>query len=130
MVLSTAEYCREWRKRNKEKIRKYARAYRYKNPDIISRKNRKYLYQVTDDLFQQLLSKQNHKCAVCDTEFSDTEKPHIDHDHSCCSGQRSCGKCIRGLLCTRCNKAIGSFKDSTTLLQKAINYLSIKREHK
>jgi len=24
---------------------------------------------------------------------------HIDHDHACCPGKRSCGKCVRGALC-------------------------------
>jgi hypothetical protein len=38
-----------------------------------------------------------------------------DHDHQ--TGRR------RGLLCTRCNTALGSFRDNLVLLQKAMEYL-------
>lgn len=31
----------------------------------------------------------------------------VDHDHRCCPGPRSCGKCTRALICRNCNLAIG-----------------------
>ena len=49
---------------------------------------------------------------------------HVDHDHACCPGDRTCGKCVRGILCSDCNKMIGLAQDSATRLQQAIAYLS------
>jgi recombination endonuclease VII len=44
---------------------------------------------------------------MCRREFEDG-LIHIDHDHGCCQERnRSCGKCVRGLLCHRCNIALG-----------------------
>lgn len=45
-----------------------------------------------------------------------TENLHIDHDHTCCPSQGgSCGKCIRGMLCGRCNVAMAMLKDDASL---------------
>lgn len=45
-------------------------------------------------------------CAVCLAPIS-LEDCHIDHDHQCCLGTKTCGQCIRGLLCRTCNLVIG-----------------------
>lgn len=47
----------------------------------------------------------------------------VDHDHSCCSGKTSCGKCVRGLLCTRCNVFLGHSRDDTAVAYSMISYL-------
>jgi hypothetical protein len=39
----------------------------------------------------------------------------------------TCGRCIRGLLCQRCNQVLGKMQDSPLLLKRAIAYL--KRGH-
>jgi hypothetical protein len=48
----------------------------------------------------------------------------IDHDHSCCPGEGSCGKCVRGALCRECNQGLGNFRDDIDRLESAIAYLS------
>jgi recombination endonuclease VII len=59
------------------------------------------------------------ECEVCD----DTFRLAIDHDHKCCSGPHSCGKCVRGVLCQHCNQGLGNFKDDPEILKRAIAYL-------
>jgi hypothetical protein len=45
---------------------------------------------------------------------------HVDHDHACCPGPKSCGKCVRFLLCDKCNVGLGSFSDDPLRMAKAI----------
>jgi Recombination endonuclease VII len=48
----------------------------------------------------------------------------IDHDHECCPGERSCGRCIRGLLCSNCNVALGLTQHNGDMLRAMLNYLA------
>jgi len=70
--------------------------------------------------YESIASAQEGCCAICGKW---TEVLHIDHDHSCCPGGKSCGKCCRGLLCIRCNGGLGCFGDEIKSLKNAITYL-------
>lgn len=39
-----------------------------------------------------------------------TDTLAIDHDHGCCPGVSSCGKCVRGVLCFRHNSLLGQLE--------------------
>jgi hypothetical protein len=73
--------------------------------------NRKYRissYGLTQELFDLLLGAQQNACGMCHEPFDEGQLIHVDHDHACCQGKnRSCGACIRGLLCHTCNIALG-----------------------
>lgn len=47
----------------------------------------------------------------------------VDHDHSCCGGNQSCGRCVRGFLCGPCNTAIGMLHEDPTVIHHAAEYV-------
>lgn len=80
-------------------------------------------YGITVDQFDAMLVRQNGGCAIC--ERTQIATLHVDHDHACCpTRKKSCGKCLRGLLCEDCNRALGMFQDSPRLLVAAMSYLT------
>lgn len=61
-------------------------------------------YEITRDDYLALLEYQDGKCGACGVDRCATgARLCIDHDHDCCPGKKSCGECIRGLLCRSCN---------------------------
>lgn len=80
-----------------------------------------YLYGLSESAYNALMAK---GCAVCGS----IENLHVDHDHKCCSGSKSnktCGKCIRGALCSNHNRGLGFFNDNIADLENAITYLKM-----
>jgi hypothetical protein len=67
-------------------------------------------YQLTPFDWYLLLDQQDGRCAICRCLPGKERRLAVDHDHRCCPGKRSCGKCVRGLLCPRCNQGVGFFE--------------------
>jgi len=96
---------------NKERIQAKQVAYRQANRTQLRELFMVRTYGLTLEQLDQMLMAQGMKCAICERPL---EKYHVDHDHACCnvkSPKRTCGNCIRGLLCAGCNGLLGRFED-------------------
>ena len=110
----------------------YRQEYRQKNKQKLRTEHISLRYGISLEEYQKKLINQNGRCAICSIEFDDSvmnTTPHVDHDHTCCSGNKSCGKCIRGILCRGCNIGLGAFRDNSKTLEKAISYLDPRVAH-
>lgn len=88
-------------------------------------------YGITDEHYAELLAAQGGVCAICkEPEIAKSRHTgeiaalQIDHDHGCCGARQRCGKCVRGLLCGRCNRALGLLRDDPSLIAAAGDYLA------
>ena len=78
-------------------------------------------YGLAPEVHAALLEIQDHRCWIC-RKPSKVRALASDHDHNCCPGDTSCGECVRGKLCRRCNyDLIGMY--SIEQLLTAISYL-------
>jgi hypothetical protein len=104
----------EWLRRNNEyKKRSYET-----NPEKARWETIHKKYKLTQAAYLDLLEQQNGVCAICKLP-PNRNYLAVDHDHSCCPGIKTCGECIRGLLCGSCNSFLGRVNDN---LQTAIEY--------
>lgn len=73
-------------------------------------------YGVTLEQYNAMIKAQGGKCAICDTEQELLKRSlEVDHSHKTLA--------VRGLLCRRCNLALGIVDDSIDVLRSAILYL-------
>ncbi|MGH2786660.1 MAG: endonuclease VII domain-containing protein [Actinomycetota bacterium] len=91
--------------------------YKERNRELIRRANRQRHLEKHYGLslleYESLAARQNGVCAIC--RQPQDGGLHIDHDHI--SGR------VRGLLCGRCNKALGLLDDDPTRFRAAELYL-------
>lgn len=69
-------------------------------------------YDLSVAEYKQLLKLHSNQCAVCGS----TSDLCVDHDHE--TNQ------VRGILCDKCNKALGFARDDIGILARLINYLT------
>ena len=86
----------------------------------------KATYNLEPEQYQAIKAAQNGKCFICAKSTGAARRLSCDHDHSCCDGPRSCGKCVRALLCRPCNDLLGVVRDDIEVLKRAIIVL---RDH-
>jgi hypothetical protein len=122
-------YQAAWRDENQERIQEYKEKYSAEskaNPVAHSAKLRAaHLknYGLTPELYASMLESQGGVCVTCKMPDSAGRNLAVDHDHSCCPGKKSCGQCVRSLLCTKCNQGIGQADESIERLEAWIEYL-------
>lgn len=102
--------------------REYDKLHRLKNPSRRYGNMLKQRYGITYDDYEAMLADQGGLCAVCglpneqfDTVKGEMRRLHVDHDHET-------GK-VRGLLCSKCNFALGCVRDSPEILGSLVRYL-------
>lgn len=88
---------------------------------LVNRRRRLKSYNLTLDGYDQLLAKQDGRCAVCRELPRDGVDLTVDHDHRCCPPSKSCGNCIRGLLCHGCNMRLGQLESD--LVGRSLDYI-------
>ena len=96
---------------NRAYLRKWRQSAKGKKIRLADKVKRKYGLSI--DQYNEL-HKTTKLCEICG-QPQESKKLSIDHDHKT-------GK-IRGLLCFRCNTALGKFDDDIDVLASAISYL-------
>lgn len=82
----------------------------------------KHLFGITIDDYNQMLEKQNHRCATCNKKetriaYKTGRIRYLSVDHCHKTGV------IRGLLCDQCNRTLGLLNDDIDTLKNMIAYL-------
>jgi Recombination endonuclease VII. len=99
-------------------------------PEAMRAKHLLENYGLTLDDYDRMYTEQDGRCRSCRKDKS-VASPRsrsqrwmvVDHDHRCCAGKQSCGKCVRGLLCQHCNRGSGFFGDDPDALERHAAYL-------
>jgi hypothetical protein len=85
------------------------------------------LHQLPLGWYKNKLAEQGGRCYLCrrTPEEASPKRPvlFLDHNHKCCSREKSCPKCARALLCNRCNIFVGWIERNPELLPLITGYI-------
>ena len=87
--------------------------------------SRERKFGVSRKQYDAMLAAQGGVCWICKREPDfGRESLSVDHDHRCCDDKdKTCGNCIRGLICGACNLALGLFDHNPERLEASLKYL-------
>ncbi len=108
----------EYREANREKLHQRYVEHKKNNPEAVAKAHRKTKlkqYALTPERYDSILVGQEGKCSICRRLPHPDQRLAVDHCHT--TGQ------VRGLLCFKCNQAIGALDECPERIFSAIEYL-------
>ena len=100
----------------KARVRRYYRRLPEDKLALVSRQIVLRKFHTTKEWYETKLAEQDGHCALCSRKREENgNRLAIDHDHGCCAKSGSCGKCLRGILCRRCNLRSGNLDELLSL---------------
>ena len=116
-----SEYGKKYYAEHKKRIDENSKNYRKRHPGRHREFQLRQRYNLSVDEYNRLFISQNGCCAICGKHQSQLSSILcVDHHHIT--------KKIRGLLCKRCNLALGYIAGNIIILKQMMNYLSEAKE--
>jgi hypothetical protein len=146
-----AAYQKQWREKNRDRLREFERnRWAIRGPkqnerqrELRKTRPREEQYRLDSEhwfrrqygrsveWYDGQLASQGGHCALCPS-MPENRRLHVDHNHKCCGTRNSCGKCVRGLLCARCNMLVGFLEEllgAGDWMERAKTYLNSFEEN-
>jgi len=123
------KYCPDCKKQYARLYEKNKRQRGPKNSEALKSTRLKHRYGLSSAQYQEVIDLKDGTCYVCEKAPAPGKSLYIDHNHACCPGEKSCGKCVRGALCQACNSALGQIRDNVQSLEYLIKYLENGGSH-
>lgn len=109
------EYQKKWRAKRPGYTTMSSKKWRDNNPQRMRDHNLKARLGLPFGTYDMMLESQDGRCAICKKPHTENKRMAVDHCHV--TGE------IRGLLCQKCNMALGLFNHDFAILHAAISYL-------
>lgn len=113
----------------KKKRSLYAKEYRKLNSRKVRDAAYKKAFGISIDEYEAIAERQGNRCAICgeketavNPKTGKVNSLSVDHCHT--TG------CVRGLLCSKCNTAIGLMRESEEIFSKATRYLAYHKNRR
>jgi hypothetical protein len=108
------ERAKQWRKDNLDRARASRRARYAQTKDRARDQHLRRTFGMSTADYEAMLAAQGGVCAICLEPPNDGESLHVDH----------LDDRVRGILCVRCNNALGQLREDVEIAERAVDYLA------
>jgi hypothetical protein len=105
-----------WQQANPDRVNASQRARHLANPNRAREGHLRRKFGLSLEDYDQLLATQGGVCGICLEPPRPGESFHVDH-HDERDG-------VRGILCVRCNNALGQLREDIAIAERAVDYLA------